>query len=56
MPKLPCCKGGKSHKQGCPEAWRDERRACPFCGTEFSPSHKDHRFCNLTCSGAYHGR
>lgn len=45
--------GVKCHELGCPEAWRDELRTCPWCGTDFTPCHRDHRFCNMTCSRDY---
>ena len=51
--KVHSVKGVKCHEQGCPDAWRDSIRTCPWCGNEFSPSHKDHCFCNVVCAGSY---
>jgi len=43
------------HEHGCPEAWQDMRRECPWCGARFLPEHKDAAFCNGDCEAAYYG-
>jgi len=43
------------HEQGCPEAWKDEKRVCRWCGCEFEPSDKDQDFCCEDCAQLFHG-
>jgi hypothetical protein len=28
------------HEHGCPDAWRDYKRKCAWCGQEFIPENK----------------
>ena len=47
--------GVKCHEPGCPEAYRDEKRACKWCGQEFTPEHHRQLFCENSCYAAYYG-
>ncbi|KKL95470.1 hypothetical protein LCGC14_1854320, partial [marine sediment metagenome] len=29
--------GVHCHEFGCPDAWREKKRECPWCGQEFIP-------------------
>jgi hypothetical protein len=41
------------HEIGCPDAWMDETRTCPWCGTVFRPEDRNQRFCDESCAEAY---
>ena len=45
--------GLKCHENGCPEAWRDLKRKCLWCGSVFLPETKDQAFCTEDCWEAY---
>ena len=45
--------GVRCHEHGCPDAWKDEGRECLWCGSEFTPTHCDMRFCGIECAEAY---
>jgi hypothetical protein len=45
--------GIKTHEQGCPEAWKDEKRECKWCGTKFKPESFDQKFCDDSCTEDY---
>ena len=47
--------GTLCHERGCPEAWRDYVRECPWCGQEFRPTDREQRFCDDDCAEAYGG-
>ena len=40
------------HETGCPEAWRDYKTDCAFCGFDFTPEIKDQAFCSQECADA----
>ena len=40
-------------KEGSPAVWKESRTICLQCLGEFSPSHKNHQFCNMDCARAY---
>lgn len=42
------------HEFGCPEAWRDSKTKCNWCGTLFLPEVKHQAFCNENCTEAYY--
>lgn len=46
--------GVKCHEQGCPDAWRDEKRECKWCGNDFQPEEHHQDCCCHICSVAYH--
>jgi len=48
--------GIRCHEIGCPLAWRDEIRECPWCGTEFRPEDREQRYCSGSCGYAYNGQ
>src|SRR5438552_2479861 len=33
------------HEEGCPDAWREEIRLCPWCKTEFIPVKRYQQCC-----------
>lgn len=37
------------HETGCPLAYRDERRECRWCGTEFAPEDRGQVYCSPEC-------
>ena len=43
------------HEHGCPDAWKDKLRECPWCGTDFRPEEREQRFCSPDCAQAYQG-
>lgn len=43
------------HEHGCPDAWKDYKRECRFCGSEFTPGERYDLFCSHSCLMAYHG-
>jgi hypothetical protein len=43
------------HERGCPDAWKDEIRECPWCGTHFVPESQYERYCSYSCFRAYSG-
>lgn len=46
--------GVRCHETGCPDAWRDAKRECKWCGTPFTPEERHQDCCGHTCSMAYH--
>ena len=46
--------GIKCHEHGCPEAWKDEKRSCKWCGSNFVPESKYQNFCSEDCDECYH--
>lgn len=47
--------GIKCHEIGCPEAWRDYKRKCEYCGMEFTPEHEHEKLCSQECYNNYYG-
>ena len=45
--------GTKTHEHGCPEAWKDYKRECKWCGTEFTPESRWEEFCSEDCKVSY---
>lgn len=45
--------GVRCHEHGCPEAWRDYKRECKWCGQEFQPEEKGQHFCSAECAESY---
>lgn len=43
------------HESGCPDAWKDKKVVCKWCGTEFTPEEKGQQFCSDSCYCAYNG-
>lgn len=47
--------GVKCHETDCPEAYKDEKRICKWCGQEFTPEQSMQLFCDDSCYADYHG-
>jgi hypothetical protein len=48
--------GMNCHEFGCPDAWKDEKLMCKWCGCEFIPEEKQNReTCSHSCMVAYNG-
>lgn len=45
--------GHRCHETGCPDAWKDARRECKWCGASFRPDGSNQRFCEQSCAEAY---
>ena len=45
--------GVKCHETGCPDAWKDYKRECDWCGTEFTPEYDGQQFCDDSCAEDY---
>lgn len=43
------------HERGCPDAWKDYKQECKWCGSSFVPEERYQEFCDEFCAGAYHG-
>jgi len=43
------------HESGCPDAWKDKKQNCKWCGSEFTPEEKGQRFCSDSCYLSYNG-
>lgn len=43
------------HEHGCPDAWKDYKRECAWCGQEFTPEDKDQICCGDECAECYCG-
>lgn len=43
------------HEKGCPEAWKDEKRSCQWCGILFAPDENNQVTCSHSCFIAYWG-
>ena len=46
--------GVRCHETGCPNAWKDERRECAWCGVEFTPEERHQSCCSPECMNAYY--
>ena len=42
------------HEFGCPDAWRDYKRECKWCGQEFVPETEYQDCCDQSCAEAYY--
>ena len=47
--------GIRCHETGCPEAWKDYKVKCKWCGTLFQPEERHQKFCCECCANNYHG-
>jgi hypothetical protein len=47
--------GLNCHETGCPDAWKDYKRKCKWCGQEFKPEEKYQDYCDNNCYCAYNG-
>jgi hypothetical protein len=45
----------KCHEIGCPDAWKDYKNKCDWCGTEFVPEEKGQKYCCGSCANADNG-
>lgn len=45
--------GIRCHERGCPDAWKDEKKICKWCGNEFTPEEKEQVCCDEGCAEAY---
>jgi hypothetical protein len=43
------------HEHGCPDAWRDAKVECKWCGEMFAPESRGDVFCEFSCAEAYNG-
>jgi hypothetical protein len=43
------------HEHGCPDAWKDEKRECKWCGQDFMPEYRLQRCCDDDCENSYRG-
>lgn len=41
------------HEIGCPDAWRDYKNECAWCGTKFTPEYKGQKSCSEDCAHDY---
>jgi tRNA(Ile2) C34 agmatinyltransferase TiaS len=41
------------HEHGCPDAWKDEKRECKWCGSQFNPEGRNQYFCSEDCAQDY---
>ena len=47
--------GHNCHETNCPEAWKEETRACVWCGERFEPEQRHENCCSWDCVKAYNG-
>lgn len=45
--------GVRCHEHGCPEAWRDLRPECRWCGSTFEPQERGQSVCSADCGESY---
>jgi len=45
--------GVRTHERGCPDAWKDYKEECKWCGSEFKPKEKGQRCCSKSCEKSY---
>ena len=43
------------HERGCPDAWKDYKHECTWCGNQFKPEYEDQEFCCEECCDNYWG-
>jgi hypothetical protein len=41
--------GMNCHETGCPEAWKDYKRKCKWCGGAFKPESRNQVYCCDDC-------
>ena len=46
--------GIKCHELGCPDAWKDYKNNCLWCGIQYTPDTKDQQFCSIDCQEDYY--
>lgn len=42
------------HETGCPDAWKDYKRECEWCGQKFSPETRHQSCCCDECAADYY--
>jgi hypothetical protein len=42
------------HEIGCPDAWKDYKQECKWCGQEFIPEKKYQICCSSDCIESYY--
>uniref|UniRef100_A0A6M3JWB1 Uncharacterized protein n=1 Tax=viral metagenome TaxID=1070528 RepID=A0A6M3JWB1_9ZZZZ len=42
--------GVRCHEQGCPDAWRDYKNECGWCGQKFDPEERGQKYCSEDCA------
>jgi hypothetical protein len=47
--------GRLCHEQGCPDAWKDYKVECKWCGKKFIPKDKYQICCSKSCFQSYMG-
>ena len=47
--------GIKCHETGCPEAYKEEKYTCKWCGEEFDPIYRKQEYCSEECQCADYG-
>ena len=45
--------GVRTHERGCPDAWKDYKKECKWCGSEFKPKEKGQNCCSKSCEKSY---
>jgi len=45
--------GVRTHERGCPDAWKDYKEECKWCGSEFKPKEKGQKCCSKSCDKSY---
>ena len=45
--------GINCHELDCPDAWKDYKRECKWCGAEFEPTTEYDDFCSEDCFDMY---
>ena len=45
--------GVRCHETGCPEAWKEKKHNCAWCGQDFTPEEKTQILCSEECAEAY---
>ena len=43
------------HETGCPDAWKDTKKECLWCGERFIREHKEQTTCSNECHIDYYG-
>lgn len=41
------------HETGCPNAWKNAQRECPWCGRAFKPKERRQKCCSMGCTRSY---
>lgn len=44
------------HEHGCPDAWKDYKKECVWCGQEFMPEYAHQTHCSIECIDTDFGR